>query len=268
MTVTPLDLTALRTRARLLSSPATPPPDFTWARYRYEIRKDMLEQDIEDFTHWPTITCTMFVANAPYIDREWKTIAPYPRYRKAAEEYPLGRPILFRDSRASGNSIHQTYHLSQWEAWSGIKAEQLERVVEFGGGFGSMRARFERLGYTGQYNLYDTPEFSLLQEWYLSNLGIPAIYCPLERDRFRPLDPGCDLLIACYSLSEVSPELRTAFFDSAAPQNVLIASQDGYGGEGLEVSWKQFTARRPNYHWEFQEITSLPGHFYLFGEKL
>ena len=47
-------------------------------------------------------------------------------------------------------------------------------IVEFGGGYGSMCRLLHKLGFSGQYFIYDLPEFVALQRYFLKSIGMPV----------------------------------------------------------------------------------------------
>jgi hypothetical protein len=108
------------------------------------------------------------------------------------------------NTQYSMNLIHQAYHLTQWEQATGKRIEHLNTIVEFGAGYGAMALLCRRLGFEGQYIIYDLPEFSLLQEYYLSQFGM------IDKMEWNPAEKpkDADLFMALYSISEVPFEDR------------------------------------------------------------
>jgi len=159
------------------------------------------------------------------------------------------------------NLIHQAYHLYQWQQATGQRIDQLSTIVEFGGGYGAMCLLSHRLGFKGRYVIYDLPEFSLLQEWYLSQHGIKPEWNPKR----KPKD--VDLFMALYSLSEVEPSKRPELLIEAGSYLFLYSGQ----WEGCDnVDWfKQFTlfAMPTVWQWKHTELTHLPDpqNFYSIG---
>lgn len=254
------------------------PPDYTWDRHCYELRIHAAKNKPEDFLNWSTITATMFVGNAPYIIKEWNALCQdidSERWLEAVKDPGFGNPqrVPFANF-TSGNYIHQTYHLMQWERASHRRIDSLRKIVEFGGGYGSACAIARALGFKGEYVIYDRPEFSVLQEFYLSNIGIEAhfekIFTYKERNReywWIDVDPGADLLIACYSLSEVDALVRDEFFNTLEPDSVLIAHQEMYAGRDIRAEFDQFLSDHPQYNWKTIPCISIDGHKYRIGER-
>jgi len=210
--------------SRFRSLPDVPVPNFhTWERHRYELRQHVIQLNgnMSDFLNWSTIQATMFVGEAPYIRDEYNALCDeWPACLPAISEGSTGNPKrLSYAPDTSGNMVHQAYHLLQLRR-AGIDFLNVASVVEFGGGYGSMARLFRRLGYTGKYYIHDLLEFQWLQEYYLEAEGVPVHFGPC---------PSADLLIACYSMSEVDVGTRINFMSLVSPKNILIAYADVYG---------------------------------------
>jgi hypothetical protein len=155
----------------------------------------------------------------------------------------------------SMNLIHQAYHIQQWEQASGKRINQLDTIVEFGGGYGAMALLCHRLGFGGKYIIYDLPEFSLLQEYYLSQFGL------LDKVSWNPKrkPKDVDLLMALYSLSEVEPSKRDALIVRA---NSYLFLYSGQWEQWNNVEWfKQFamaTSMAKDFNWQHIELGHLP----------
>jgi len=66
----------------------------------------------------------------------------------------------------------QVFHLFTLHAATGIHVENVDLILEFGGGYGCLcRAAFQA-GFTGQYVIFDLPVFSAVQTFYLRSNGI------------------------------------------------------------------------------------------------
>ena len=70
--------------------------------------------------------------------------------------------------------IHHAYHLAQFEEKTRTQVHEIDFVLEFGGGYGSMCRLFYNLGFRGRYVIFDLPSFSALQIYYLKTLDLPV----------------------------------------------------------------------------------------------
>ena len=128
----------------------------------------------------------------------------------------------FLDSLYSRNLIHQAYHISQWEDATGRRIEDCWTILEFGGGYGAIALVIQPLGFKGKYAIFDSPEFSLLQQFYLANAGVDGVsFNKASTDKV-------DLLIACYSLSEVDEEFRNELLLAHPARSYLFLYSDRF----------------------------------------
>jgi len=173
--------------SKLPEPPNDSHPPF-WPYWQHDLWEHAINDDPENFTTWPCIHHTMLVQ---FRNMDWRWNELPMRYKKVISDLPSP---LFE------NAIEEGYHLYQWEFVTGKKVEDLTRILEFGGGYGQMAWLCRKLGFRGDYFLVDTPEFELLQQWWLDDQGIEAFYGHPYQDP--------DLYIAIYSLSVVEPSQR------------------------------------------------------------
>lgn len=246
-------------RYRLLALP-TPSPNGFWSGKRDDFRRHVVSgESLDNFLNWPEITHTMFVGNAPYTGIELdalQTSVHWRRYEVAIAEDGIGSPVLY-NRLTSGNLIHQCYHLMQWESETGLLVSELDNIVEIGAGYGALCKIIRRLGFAGEYLIYDLPEFQLLQEWYLGELGIEATWA--SELPVHMLTP--DLMIALWSLSEMHTDTQTEYMNSISPDHYLFSTLDALWEDkdntALFTGLSHMLTRR--------DIVHLPGRYYLIG---
>jgi hypothetical protein len=206
----------------------------------------------------------MFVGSgAEFTQKEFDSLTL--RYRNVLQEPYFGQPELMRleDVTTSGNLIHQAYHLMQFEQQAKVKVGDLDSIVEFGGGYGAMVVLCRRLGFKGKYTIIDLPEFSLLQEFYLSNtIGLDNVELVTDWNGSKM---QTDLLMALYSLSEVSIDYRSHVLNSIEAQHYFLSHQDLYTlPDGKLVNnveeFEKVAAQFGMKHWQ-NEV--MKGHWYL-----
>jgi hypothetical protein len=229
----------------------------------------------------------MFFTNTPFIAPAFESLRASERWesrwKEALRESKVGLPLKFElYPESSGNLVHHAYHLSQFEAHSGRAIEELQTIVEFGGGYGSTCRLAHRLGFKGRYFIFDLTEFSALQRFYLKLNGINAldeshrgqaqegVVCLSTLNELSSLlrDKPIDLFIANWSLSETPLELRGQFLPLVSgARSFLIGYQDRFG----EVDNRQFFAdwkiSQPLVSWTDVRIEHLPANNYLIGTQ-
>lgn len=238
----------------------------TWDNHRRSIRKHILEEKPETFLKWSTVRATMYV-NAPFTAIEYKALSG--RLREATKGKSFGG-LTYRGHDT--NLIHQAYHLSQWEKVTGRQVGSLNRIIEFGGGYGAMCLVCRRLGFKGKYIIYDLPELGLLQGYYLSSaLGVDDFsykaqnYLLDDPDRYYLIN--CGLFIASHSLSEVDFELRRLMLSRVNAASLLFIFHCEHNGVDNLEWFRQLAEDRPEYEWSSWYTEHLPNQWYQIGVR-
>ncbi|RKY23569.1 MAG: hypothetical protein DRP62_05665, partial [Planctomycetota bacterium] len=144
-----------------------------WVDYRIRFRKAILEDDITDFMNWEVIKSTIYQGPRREELEFLKNLPTWSEFRNALYESFVGNPKRYPlYPLSSGNQIHQAYTLAQLTETGGCPVKGLPQIVEFGGGFGSMCKLIHKLGFKGRYIIFDLPELSAMQEYYLKATGI------------------------------------------------------------------------------------------------
>lgn len=187
----------LRSEMAKLPRPTTSSIPPYWEYWRMELWDHVVNGDNpNNFFDWPCIRHTMSSDHfVNIVIREQHEIL------RVSGKFPADptdpNPSLER------NNIRQIYHLWKWEQVTGKKIADLESIVEIGGGYGAMCKMAGRMGFQGTYTIFDLPEFSLLQQWYLDGLpNVKFVTAPLPKF-FDKEKKYFDLLVGIYSLSEM-----------------------------------------------------------------
>src|SRR4051812_18782956 len=165
-------------REELSALPAIPEDEGSpwWTAVRQRIVAQLLADDPRPFLTWKPIRETMFAPNLPYIETELSALTQSPRWagtwEQALVEDPVGCPPPFPGLRSSSsNLIHHAYHVHRLLESTGRSLEDLDRIVEFGGGYGSFARLATRLGFGGVYHVHDFPELAALQRYYVRSVA-------------------------------------------------------------------------------------------------
>lgn len=258
-----------------------------WFNNVTELVKGINNSDPRRFLQWDVIRKTMFVPNTSYIVNELKFLIEgnWHIWKSATEEVQIGypEPCIFYP-KSSGNLIHHAYHLAQLENQLELNITDIDYVLEFGGGYGSMCRLFHNLGFKGKYIIFDLPVFSALQEYFLKSIGLNAKYganeytngvnCIFKTEVLREILSNKEskkksIFIATWSISETPIYLRNAILSMLDNFDLfLIAYQKQFGeidNSNYFSAWKDSLI---NYKWYSYEIRHLPNNYYLFGENI
>jgi len=256
-----------------------------WVEYSNSIRQMILHDDLSNFLNWDPIVKTMFHEAKIEELQFLQTLPDWSRWQKALRESPVGNLKRYKAyPESSGNLIHHAYSLAQLEQNTECRIDQLTQIVEFGGGYGSMCRLAYQLGFNGRYIIYDLPELSALQEYFLNCAGLEqfisynntsdvssniVLLSDLDKltEQLNHKVTGC-AFIASWSISEAPVEIRNrVFYLVSGADYYLIAYQDRFGRLDNSSYFTHLTENRTDIAWTEYPIAHLPGNHYLIGSK-
>ena len=290
----------LKARILELRKDPNPPPSTTglpeWKHFVDSLCNSILNDDPRRFLRWKVIKKTMFVSNANCVEVELRSLLKSyeweQKWKTALHENHIGHPLpYYAYPKSSGNLIHQAYSLSEYTRHTAVNIENMNLIVEFGGGYGSMCHLIHKLGFSGRYVIFDFPEFLALQSFYLQANNITTrkiddfndmssgVFFLSETDLLADLmeksttinisDNNQNCFIATWSISESPKCLRNKILSSVGNFNYfLIAYQDNFGNIN-NINWFQSWQYQFNKNicWSNIEIAHLPNNFYLLGKN-
>ena len=181
------------------------------------------------------------------------------------KEDALGAPELIPGTETSPNLLQKAYEIVRFQRGTERRVADFA-VTEFGAGYGAMAKMMRRAG-ARSVRLYDLPEFSALQRYYLSllNVTVETISPPVP---FPYGGPG-SLLVAMWSFSETPLSLRSEMQDAVMSYDAFLI---GYKEQFLDIDniayFKTLMKKMPGITWTQEQIYTLPGdHRYLFGVR-
>lgn len=226
--------------ARRFDAPRLVEPE--WRERNAELEEALLPAPPTGFLREPAILYSMFLGER-YAAAE---LAAIERLRDGdgldglLEEDPVGEPP------STANLIHHLHHLLRFRQETGAEPAALDRIVEWGGGYGSMARLFARLrGDELAYALVDTPLFATVQWLYLSSVfGPQRVDLRLEE---RPIEPqagrftvvplglwqrlprDAELFVSTWALNESAAEAQRAVAASGwfGATHLLLGMHEG-----------------------------------------
>lgn len=250
-----------------------------WDRLRMELRNNIMKRDPRNFLRWPVVTSTMFFSGKPLELDYLKKLPNWTEYRETIVESPMGNPKKYPYFPASsGNLIHQAYSIALFCRTFSVKINSFRNILEFGGGYGSLTRFIYKIGFTGQYTIFDLAELSFLQQYYLSS--IPDLNTNLNKKRISLTttieqcakavkNEPLDIFIGLWSFSESPVELREKILKAIPqPAYFLIGYREKFNEIDNVGYFKKFTVEHPEYRWIDFPILHLPGNRYIFGKKI
>ncbi len=268
---------ALRTKMETLAievpTPSTPGPETMWIKYKNGLREKILTEDPRNFYKWDVVVRTM---GATLSRRNYIKLSAFPFWKEWSVALKALPPIYqhpyFKYPHTDGTTLFNVYHLAQLKKYINREVTDVDCIIDFGGGYGSMCAAANALGFEGRYILFDWPEFLLLQEFYLKlhNVDTSRIQFISTLPELKQAIAGKrGLLIATWSLSEVSEEFREKFLSVINPSDYLIGHQRSVREANNDAYFKTLTKKHPNIIWKDFSIFDLTGvgNRYLLGSE-
>jgi hypothetical protein len=228
-----------------------------WLPYRRRFREYALTRSPRRFLRWPVLH-PMYRRDAPYLRWWLACLRAHPdwpsRWQPAVQESAVGDPRPYFEYRStSGNLLNQAYQVCRFEDVTGARLPDADFILEFGGGYGALCRLVYALGFRGTYAIYDFPEFSALQQFYLRAHGLLTATGPCPEDgRSRivtlstlgELDEllegrlsGRAALVALWSLGETPLALRDAFITRVAPFDMFVFGYHPRFGDVDNTAW-------------------------------
>jgi hypothetical protein len=253
-----------------------------WVEVCRRLARLFLERDPREFLRWPIIQETTCVSQSPSILSELRLLrtGEWARWSDAISEDWVGSPPpYFAYPATSGNAIRQAYHLRMLEDRTGCDVRRLDKIFEFGGGYGGMCRVARRLGFRGRYVIFDLPLFCALQRYYLQSNRISvtddeqngtATACVSDIEALRPLikDARTSLFLATWSLSEAPVALRKEILDLVSDFDYFaFAYGEHFAGVDNELFFSSYAESMPTIDWSRERIDHVAGSRYLFGAR-
>lgn len=232
--------------------PSTP----EWDKHQRDLKKLMQNEFWHDFLKWPVVRRTMFHTARKV---EYDYIISEEVDHKLLIEDKIGKPDPYPHCKeSSGNLIHHIYSMLKLD----LPLFELDSIFELGGGYGSLCRVISRMGFDGEYSIYDLPVFLYLQRYFLTKVGILNVHFLTE---VKPKSVG--LFVSLWALSECPMDLRIKVFNEINADNYLIAFQGSFSGIDNVEFFEKFAHRKPYIKWKLEKIEHLKDSYYLIGKK-
>jgi hypothetical protein len=248
-----------------------------------------------NFLRNSSIQKMFFIHNRLFVNNELNEIKKdkkfLNRWQDLLKEDEVGDPIrYFLYPKSSGNRIRHVYHLKKFCDFSNININNINNVLEIGGGYGCMARIFSKIKKKIKYVIFDTFEVNLLQYYFLrlnkldANIEIGKSKINLissinkVNSCINNKKKSKTMLIANWSLSEMPLKLRSRFLNLIFKiPFILISFQDKF--ENIN-NYKYFDIMKKKlikkgYKTQVSELKyynngflNTNKHYYLFAKKV
>jgi len=244
-----------------------------WSTMREVFAHDAETLPLQRFKVWMSTLSVPLMSQARHSEyiRLGLDAAQDPVYRDALTETYIGMTEqdhqmvfnMFSDFPTTMNRIQALGHLL-FNGYDYEKIRSMKTIVELGGGVGDLCDTVYRLGFTGDYYIYDFPEISKLQEYHLTTAGHENVKFINSTDS---LVAG-DLVVATWSLTEMPLDLRDVVVDKLQDSKEWIVAYSNkiFGIDNDAWIKETFIPKMKNKTCEINALDFMPwdgGTFYL-----
>lgn len=279
----------IRSLPPLMENIKTSETEKKWIDRQKKLREDILTKDPRDFFTWEEIKYSMLGQYLPHELDFLRNSPTWLLWRKALEETEFCELNTSWDLpfKSRATLISNAFKLAQLVISQGINFKEINTIFEFGGGYGSVARLCYRLGFKGTYIIFDLPEFSALQKYFLSasELSVEIQSIPTKnaentvvllsqisqlREQLKILTP--DIFIATWSLSESPLSLRKNIVSLIKDiKYYLIAYQEQFPiltGVDNVAYFRQFQKDLVNREWKTYPAKLNPKDHFLVSKKI
>ena len=245
-----------------------------WQGRCIAIAADAVTKRMEDFLSWSNdVSHEELPVFAPWY-AALKADAEWPRWERLTRKSPHGNPHPFSlDAGTTPVTVQHAYHLLRYERATGTRfLDDLDMIVEVGGGYGNFCRMLRADGFTGEHVIIDLPHVQAIQRAYLGLCGVEANLA-LESgipNILKMVSGKRVAFVATFSLSETPIAFRAKLFPALHEHctKYLIATQWPSHCMEPDVSNADYFdgfMRDAGGVWHTEEIAGFGGHRYLFG---
>jgi hypothetical protein len=255
-----------------------------WSNYNLTFEKICIPEPPFDFLRNPQIMFSMFMTaggaglkrEISYLEKRFSRI----RLKRILQEDCVGNPLIINKRYLSSrNSISHLTVIARFLETTKCKLEEVNTIIEWGGGYGDHAKIFTRLKNTQTtYILIDTPLFSCLQYLYLGTIfGMDKVNLiknaetKIEPKKFNLLPVSLvekyklvgEVFVSTWALSESSRYSQDYVFKRRwfGARNVLLAYQKA----NFNIPFAERVGTKAKLSGALvTEIKELPGNFYAF----
>ena len=247
--------------------------------------------DLTNFLRKNFIQKMFFVHNRLFILKELNKIKNnknWKFYKKIIVEDNVGDPVrYFLYPKSSGNRINHAYHLSILSSEFNVNLKKINKVFEFGGGYGCMARIFSKISKKVSYICFDTNYVNLLQYYYLKQNNLDVGFSKKnnyflmsnfsKNKKFLLKKLHNHFFIANWSLSETPIKFRDQFLKIIENSQFILISFQEYFEKIDNLSYFQNLKKKLDKKFHIKiiknkyykgNIFKRQNHYFIIGKKL
>jgi len=249
------------------------------------------EEKLTNFLRNNFIQKMFFVHNRLFILKELNKLRNnknWKFYKKIIKEDNVGDPIrYFTYPKSSGNRINHAYHLSVLSSEFNVNLKKINKVFEFGAGYGCMARIFSKINKKISYTCFDTNYVNLLQYYYLKqnnlNVGFSKkndfyLLSNLKNNKnYFSNNISKYAFIANWSLSETPIKFRKKFYSLITNSEIILICFQEKFEEINNLKYFKNMEKKLRYNFKLKiiknefykgNIFNHQKHYFFIGKKL
>jgi len=255
-----------------------------WKTFNSAAEKSLLPCPSFAFLKNSIVARTMFVSSGDkWLKKELSFLEEKiteEQLRVLLQEDLVGKPILMnRKYMTSHNSIHHLYSIAKFLDCTHCDLEQVNTIVEWGGGYGNMAKLFKRLKSESMtYVIIDTPMFCCVQWLYLTTiLGKDAVNL-IQNAEDRVISGKINILpinfVSCYNIDADFFVSTWALSESSKYSQDFVINNNFFNAKHILAAWHENTENFPDSDRiaqpiaklgaKLEDIEFLPDNYYAF----
>lgn len=202
-----------------------------WEQMRQVIKHDTETLPLGRYKAWASIMSVPLMSNhkhSEYIRLCLDAAHENPVYMTALIDPMIGLNeedhakfySMFSDIKTTMNRVQLLGHLLI-NGFTAKKLSKMDKIVEIGAGVGDLADIIYKLGFKGDYYIYDFEELHVVQKYLHDSLGLTKVQYITDSDPLCGLD--IDLTIATWSLTEMPMGTRDQTLLDITSKNWLVA---------------------------------------------
>ncbi len=209
-----------------------------WDGFTDKIKNYLQTKDISTFIYWDILIYTM-ISGVDDIEVNYLSNSKnWDFWVKNLKEDVLKPNSHHIYNFSSSNNLHHAYSLQVMMDKLNCSITDYNFVTEFGGGYGNMARLFKKCNNNVRYNIYDIPELTQIQKYYLKQNNInDIIYLNNDDVIDKVLDKS--LFIGLWSITETPIENRDYYIEKLKMMDhntIFIAMGDMFYNEN-NMEW-------------------------------
>jgi hypothetical protein len=197
---------------------------FTWDyKQRMFAARIIKDGGLDNFLKWPESIESLHSGWTNETAQIERTLVPEAMLNIGADP-EIGNPVDKKSPEGSSGTYIRQLYVASIIMSNIMPIDDIERLIEFGGGYGALAVVLNRIGFSGEHHVYDLPVLHMIRDWYLEQLDIDTH--SVSDNEFDVYD----LFVSVCSLDEIRPFKRELVLLNKFSYNYLFLFHRNWDG--------------------------------------